>query len=1339
MMTGPTGTVAAGQSQYAYVGNAGDSVTSYPVGASGNAAPSGFLSNGTTAHVGSLAFDSAADLWVGSGPGPGATSGVLYEYKPAQLGSSGVIAPAVQITSDSVGVNTGAAFDFSGELWVACQGCRSFSEFVASQLSSSGTKSPAVTISTGSASPNGIAIDTHGDVWVSSSASYTPGRYVYALSEYTPAELASSGSPSPAVVIANSGSLSLPARLAFDRSGDLWVANNLGNTVVEYTPAELASSGSPAPAVVLSSTASDSLDAPNGLAFDAAGDLWVADEGSNSAVEFSPSQLGSSGSPAPVDTIGGSATGISDPWVIAVGPGAPPSSPSSPPPPSGPAPAPPRVSITAPANGATYTAGEFVEAIYACQPGASGALRPGTAGCSGTVPNGEPIDTSTGTHTFSVTATDTDGQTASVTIAYTVVGLSMERMLRISLEGDGTGKVIGSGIACPHSCSRTYPVGSRVRLVARPTRSSVFAGWDGPCHGTGDCKLTMSSGRVLGAVFIPKRSRRLGALGTLIDQRIRDASRLVRSLRPDLLATQLRAALLPRLGEALRAVAATRLCAANSLIEAARSMAKGHLVSPASKAAVDAALLGAESSILSSASTSHCGGASSAADTREIPTVAITSEDNREVTFRVVFPIPSFTAQRAAGTDYEQISDGALGEDLQHIGSPEVPLYGTTIAVPEGATASVHVSATAGYHVSLDEPLFPVQAPGADGVSPSVSTQRSSPAERSLLPYRTPPFSIDHEVYASRLPVPRKVIVLGPVTTMRTLPLSTVTISTGRYLPRSKQLFLYTSLVISVTFKGHNSGVFGGSTLVAPWNRFFESLYAATVLNWPSVPHYLSAPVRTHARLGARTTQDQYGNACSEMLVITSPALVGVADRFAGAKEAVGISTGVFTTGAVNVGTTAISIRNFISVAYQLCSSGLLAPPVVVPSFVTIIGDTSQVPTFEISLGYRSDANWQKDCDFGTNTQRTNYCPNFFEDPVASDQPYGFVHQAAQVDSQLTCQTTQSSCTALTDLRPDVMVGRIPAGNANQADAEVTAIDSYGFDTNHSWATTVTGAEFFQPCADPGCPAEEPLCVDGTHAGKCARYHGGNEANWPFMSGSELTGALAEAIGASFCRVASDEQAADNGFGFTITPTEMDNGVDVPPGVSWTGGPNDIDNCINSGSFFVWHSDHGYTDGSGWYEPAFRVADVGALTEPSGNPAGGWELPVVWSSDCDQLKFDDPTATSYGDVYPGVSPSFGEAWLEDTKAVAFIGASRESAIKIDATMLTSVGALMLDSTLLDKLPGMDFGHVGQYLATAQATELAYWGTNAYAIGNDLEYNLAGDPSTYVQGLGRAVA
>jgi hypothetical protein len=93
------------------------------------------------------------------------------------------------------------------------------------------------------------------------------------------------------------------------------------------------------------------------------------------------------------------------------------------PPPTPPlAPGPPSVTLTTPANVASYPFALAVNASYSCSPGANGGvLKPGTAGCSAPVANGSPIDTLTyGDHAFTVTATDTDGQTATVTRHYTL-------------------------------------------------------------------------------------------------------------------------------------------------------------------------------------------------------------------------------------------------------------------------------------------------------------------------------------------------------------------------------------------------------------------------------------------------------------------------------------------------------------------------------------------------------------------------------------------------------------------------------------------------------------------------------------------------------------------------------------------------------------------------------------------------------------------------------------------------------------------------------------------------------------------------------------------------------
>jgi hypothetical protein len=63
-----------------------------------------------------------------------------------------------------------------------------------------------------------------------------------------------------------------------------------------------------------------------------------------------------------------------------------------------------------------------VNAAYTCADSTNGAgLKPGSAGCSGTVANGSAINTTTtATQAFAVTATSTDGQTTTTTVHYTV-------------------------------------------------------------------------------------------------------------------------------------------------------------------------------------------------------------------------------------------------------------------------------------------------------------------------------------------------------------------------------------------------------------------------------------------------------------------------------------------------------------------------------------------------------------------------------------------------------------------------------------------------------------------------------------------------------------------------------------------------------------------------------------------------------------------------------------------------------------------------------------------------------------------------------------------------------
>ncbi|MDH3755736.1 MAG: aryl-sulfate sulfotransferase [Acidimicrobiia bacterium] len=78
----------------------------------------------------------------------------------------------------------------------------------------------------------------------------------------------------------------------------------------------------------------------------------------------------------------------------------------------------PAAAITVPADGAAYPAGTTVIADYACTDETNGS---GLASCLGDVADGDPLDTLVqGTHDFTVTATDNDGNQTQTVHSYTI-------------------------------------------------------------------------------------------------------------------------------------------------------------------------------------------------------------------------------------------------------------------------------------------------------------------------------------------------------------------------------------------------------------------------------------------------------------------------------------------------------------------------------------------------------------------------------------------------------------------------------------------------------------------------------------------------------------------------------------------------------------------------------------------------------------------------------------------------------------------------------------------------------------------------------------------------------
>jgi sugar lactone lactonase YvrE len=88
-----------------------------------------------------------------------------------------------------------------------------------------------------------------------------------------------------------------PAGIAFDAAGNLWVADYGNQSLAKFSPAQQTAGGNPAPEVLISADAG-ALSLPVGLAFDAEGNLWVI-EGTGMLERYAPGLLTTSGRKAP--------------------------------------------------------------------------------------------------------------------------------------------------------------------------------------------------------------------------------------------------------------------------------------------------------------------------------------------------------------------------------------------------------------------------------------------------------------------------------------------------------------------------------------------------------------------------------------------------------------------------------------------------------------------------------------------------------------------------------------------------------------------------------------------------------------------------------------------------------------------------------------------------------------------------------------------------------------------------------------------------------------------------------------------------------------------------------
>ena len=265
------------------------------------------------------AFDSSGNLWVIDG----SNSRLLEFTRPFSNGeSASLVVGQSSFTGGCIGGFTGPstqsglcnpsglAFDSKGNMWVAdtlnsrvlefktpFSNGESASRVIGQSSFTTNTCTILPPTQNGLCRPGGLAFDSSGNLWVSDSSNNR-------VLEFTPPF--SNGQSSSLVIGQSSFTTATtpctfgqsgvcgPSSVAFDSSGDLWVADFDNSRVLEFAPPF--SSGEGASLVIgqpgfISSgcfVTQSGLCRPSGLAFDPKGNLWVSDISFGRVLEFTP-------------------------------------------------------------------------------------------------------------------------------------------------------------------------------------------------------------------------------------------------------------------------------------------------------------------------------------------------------------------------------------------------------------------------------------------------------------------------------------------------------------------------------------------------------------------------------------------------------------------------------------------------------------------------------------------------------------------------------------------------------------------------------------------------------------------------------------------------------------------------------------------------------------------------------------------------------------------------------------------------------------------------------------------------------------------------------------------
>lgn len=252
------------------------------------------------------------ELWV-----PNFFGNNVVAFDRKQHAKSGAPNPALTNKSAAIDSPEEALFDASGNLWVTnCSdpviGAGTVTQFTRKQLKKlkkDPSPNPTVTLSDdGTFSifgcPYGAAFGSDGSLWVAN-------RFSGNLVNFTPTQLSAGGVQFPNTKILSSSFGQLEG-IQFDTAGTLWVADIEESEIFGLKAATLvAAEGTTADLTPDIINSSARLDGPTDVFMDPSGNQWVSNCLADTVVEFAASDVASSGSPTPIVVL--NSTSVSTP------------------------------------------------------------------------------------------------------------------------------------------------------------------------------------------------------------------------------------------------------------------------------------------------------------------------------------------------------------------------------------------------------------------------------------------------------------------------------------------------------------------------------------------------------------------------------------------------------------------------------------------------------------------------------------------------------------------------------------------------------------------------------------------------------------------------------------------------------------------------------------------------------------------------------------------------------------------------------------------------------------------------------------------------------------------